>query len=122
MMMVLPKKKRAKTRFDKEKSQRKAKKRAGEQEAAKVYEDFVASFAEESGHSKTFVRGGTIQPDASGVDKDVTSSCASSGRVFHMSGGGGDPGDLKRLMMEVPAAEPPVIKPYVNEMIFFSCT
>ena len=48
-----------KTKFQREKEEREAKRREAENEAAKVYESFVASF-DGSASSQTFVRGETI--------------------------------------------------------------
>ena len=41
-------------------------------EAAKVFEEFVASFQDGSKASKTFIKGSTINPDTKGND---TSTC-----------------------------------------------
>jgi U2-associated protein SR140 len=46
-----------KTKFQREKEEREAKKREAENEAAKVYESFVASFDGSSAENNTFIRG-----------------------------------------------------------------
>lgn len=50
--------KQQKSRFQKAREEKEAKKRQDEQEAAREYDSFVASFVDEEGSSKVFIRGG----------------------------------------------------------------
>lgn len=52
---------RKKTPFQKHKEEEEARKKKAEDETARLYQEFVESFQGESG-TKTFVRGGTINP------------------------------------------------------------
>eukprot|EP00850_Spirogloea_muscicola_P021233 SM000241S08522 [mRNA] locus=s241:176169:177015:- [translate_table: standard] len=55
---------RKKTPFQKHREEEEAKKKRAEEEAASLYEEFVESFKGDETGAKTFVRGGTINPDA----------------------------------------------------------
>ena len=71
-----------KTRFQKAREEKEAKRKQEEAEVAKVYDSFVASFThEEDDGSKTFVRGGRVEggrPVAS-ANGTATSTVSSSG-------------------------------------------
>ncbi|KAK8554240.1 hypothetical protein V6N13_073169 [Hibiscus sabdariffa] len=55
---------RKKTPFQKHREEEEAKKKREEDETARLYEEFVASFqGDNAPGSKTFVRGGTINPN-----------------------------------------------------------
>mmetsp|Transcript_23814 Transcript_23814/g.32777 ORF Transcript_23814/g.32777 Transcript_23814/m.32777 type:complete len:93 (-) Transcript_23814:3197-3475(-) len=49
-----------KSRFQKAREEKELKKKLDDEEAAKVYDSFVASFTEDEQNGKTFVRGGNI--------------------------------------------------------------
>jgi U2-associated protein SR140 len=50
--------------FAKKRAEREERRKIDDQQAAQVYEEFVATFSESSSSAKTFVRGSTINPDS----------------------------------------------------------
>uniref|UniRef100_A0A7I4FGN7 RRM domain-containing protein n=1 Tax=Physcomitrium patens TaxID=3218 RepID=A0A7I4FGN7_PHYPA len=68
---------RKKTPFQKHREEEDAKKRRADEEAARLYEEFVESFkADDAPGGKAFVRGGTINPDAKLPSSEVASPMA----------------------------------------------
>jgi hypothetical protein len=83
-----------KSRFQKAREDQEAKKKLEEEEAAKVYESFVASFADDD-EAKTFVRGGKYNGGSSNRHAE------SAGEVYRMDGGKKKMSEIDKLMNEM---------------------
>lgn len=72
--------KQTKSRFQKAREEKELKKKQDENEAAQVYDDFVASFTNEDDANKVFIRGGKINNSGSTSEADTSTS----GDVYRM--------------------------------------
>jgi hypothetical protein len=84
-----------KSRFQKAREDKEAKKILDELEAAKVYESFVASFTAEEEDVKTFVRGGKILEDGQVLG-------GSAGETYRLDGGKkAKVSEMEKIMHEI---------------------
>lgn len=113
---------RKKTPFQKHREEEEAKKKRADEDAARLYEEFVESFKADDGPgAKAFVRGGTINPDdrGSSVSKDRVSATGSATLNDRLKSEGvgskeGSSGSKKPGSRYVPSFIPPGLAAVVN--------
>jgi len=78
--------KQQKSRFQKAREEKEAKKRLDEQEAAREYDSFVASFVDEDGSSKIFLRGGQVNSTTTDTSRSAVGAIYKPERQQHLTG------------------------------------